>query len=948
MRFRTSLLTISFLLTCSACSSSKEDGVVFVSNLRIETLVDPLALDVSHPRFSWEINTSERNIVQTDYRILVASTPAKLNADEGDLWDSGKIHAGQSIQVPYDGTPLKSDQCCFWKVKVWCGNHESAWSHTAQWQMGLLNRVDWKARWIGLDRSFKWDVTDKFSRLSARYFRKTFTIDGSVTSARLHIIGLGLYELYVNGLKVGYQVLSPAPTDYTQDVKYTTFDLTSFLTRGQNAIGVVLGNGRFFNMRQRFKPWKIHTYGYPKLLFQLELTMADGRVRYIVSDSTWKVTADGPIRCNNEWDGEEYDATKELTEWNKPGYNDSSWLPVDLTTDPGANRRYFADKMPQKNEPKTPSGDLTLTEARRRAQANEDMGIIMYIKPVSVTKLSSGNYILDMGQNMAGRLNIRVKGPRGHKVTFRFAESLKPDGSLYLDNLREAKATDRYTLKGTGVETWSPSFVYHGFRYVEVAGWPGVPNEADFDGQVISDAMPSTGTFVSSDATLNGIFKNAWWSILDNYKGMPVDCPQRDERQPWLGDRSSGCWGESFLFDNQRLYAKWLDDIQEAMSQEGQISDISPAYYNYYTDNVTWPATYFLVAEMLYRQYGDVCTLRKHYPSMKKWMHYMETRYLKDGIMTKDSYGDWCMPPESPELIHAKDPARLTDGQLIATAYYYKLLTVMQAFAEVLDQPQDKHAFAVLARHLNVAFQKKFYHPDTHFYGNNTVTSNILPLAFGMVPVADRPAVFNQICRVIEGPNQGHIASGIIGTSWLMHTLSAYGRPDLAFRIATNTTYPSWGYMLSKGATTTWELWNGDTADPKMNSQNHVMLLGDLISWYYENLAGINCAPDAVGFKRILMKPDFPDNLSFVNASYHSMYGTISSKWSKTDDALVWDMTIPANTEAEVYIPAPKDAVYEGNVPATDAEGVKFLRVENNRSVFRIGSGTYHFKTGHR
>lgn len=945
MKTGTYIIFLAILLTAIALLFSKPSvSNVEVTRLRVETKTDPVTLDVPNPRLSWEISSEKRNVRQKFYRIIVASSIEKLNAGEGDLWDSGKIRSKNSIQVPYEGKTLISRQKCFWKVRVWCGKNGDNWSEQASWQMGLLKEENWKAKWIGLDRTFEWDVMDEHSRLSARYFRKEFDVPASVKEAHLYIIGLGLYELYLNGLKVGDQVLAPAPTDYTQEVKYTTFEIPLYLRKGLNTVGVILGNGRFFCTRQNYKPWKVHNYGFPKLMFQLELTLTDGSEQTIVSDETWKVTADGPIRTNNEYNGEEYDSGKEFPGWSVSGFDDSAWLPVDLTTDPGEKRKYFADSIPQKNEPKTPHGDLSLKKARRTAQINDDMKVMIIVKPVSLKSLSPDVYILDMGQNMAGWLRIQVIGEKGRKVKLRFAESLNSDGSIYVENLRGAKATDIYTLKGKGAEVWEPGFVYHGFRFVEITGWPGEPSLSDFEGKVVSDAMSGTGHFECSNLMLNAIYKNAWWGIAGNYKGMPVDCPQRDERQPWLGDRSIGSWGESFLFDNQRLYAKWLDDIQQAMSQEGQISDVSPNYYNYYTDNVTWPGTYHLVAYMLYHQYGDVYSVRKHYPSMKKWMKYMQSRYMKDYIVNRDKYGDWCMPPESPELIHSQDPARITDGSLIATAYFYKLSRIMQEFADVLDMKKDEKEFDKLASNISVAFQKKFYHPKEKYYGNNTATSNILPLTFGITPEADAPTVFKQIEKVIEIDNNGHISTGVIGTSWLMRTLCSYGRGDLSYRIATNKTYPSWGYMVEKGATTIWELWNGDTANPEMNSQNHVMLLGDLIIWYYENLAGIKSAPDAPGFKKIIMNPDFPADLTFVNASYRSMHGYIKSSWSKGKDDLLWNIEIPANTNAEVYIPAPRKLVLESGKRASRAEGVKFLRTENGRSVFRVTSGKYRFE----
>ena len=933
-------LTFGSVMITSCSGESK----ITIGNLKVETRTEPFAVDVLQPRLSWEIKSKERDVIQKAYRILVATTKEKLEKGEADLWDSGKVKSGNSIQIPYDGIQLQSRQKCFWKVCVWCGKAGNSWSETGFWQVGLLKETDWKARWIGLDRTFEGDVLDENSRLSARYFRKEFEFNDTIANARLYISGLGLFELYVNGMKVDNDVLCPSPTDYTQQVMYNTYDLTAFMNSGLNTVGVILGNGRFFNVRQNYKPWKIHNYGFPKMLFQLEIKGKSGLEKYIISDSDWKVSANGPIRSNNEFNGEEYDSSKEFNGWNKNGFDDSAWLPVDLTTDPGENRRYFADSIPQNNEPKTPHGDLTLKKARRVAQLNENMKIMARIKPVSIKELKSGVYILDLGQNMAGWLKIQVVGQKGQKIQLRFAESLNPDGSIYVENLRSAKATDIYILKGQGSEVWEPRFVYHGFRYVEITGWPGIPKPENFEGQVVSDVMATTGYFNSSDAMLNSIYKNAWWSIAGNYKGMPVDCPQRDERQPWLGDRTVGAIGESFIFDNQRLYAKWLDDIQQAMSQEGQISDVSPNYYNYYTDNVTWPATYFTVADMLYQQFGDLYSIRKHYPSMKKWMNYMKSKYMKDYIMTRDKYGDWCMPPESPEMIHSQDPARITDGNLIATAYFYKLSLLMKKFTGLLELKDEAAEYDKQASAIADAFQKKFYNAKAKQYGNNTATANILPLAFGLVPEEDAKDVFKNVEKVIEIDNKGHISTGVIGTAWLMRTLCEYGRGDLAFKIATNKTYPGWGYMVEKGATTIWELWNGDTANPKMNSQNHVMLLGDLIIWYYENLAGIKCAPDSPGFGKIIMKPDFTEGLSFVNSSYKSMHGLIKSSWKKGEDALKWDIEIPANSVAEVYLPGDRKNVFESNTPAKKVKGVKYLRSENGRSVFLIGSGTYSFE----
>jgi alpha-L-rhamnosidase len=521
---------------------------------------------------------------------------------------------------------------------------------------------------------------------------------------------------------------------------------------------------------------------------------------------------------------------------------------------------------------------------------------------------------------------------------------LTSNGEIFTANLRDAKVTDIYTLKGAGIETWHPTFVYHGFRYVEVTGFPGTPTLNDFEGMLIYDAFETTGSFATSNSVTNSIYKNAWWGIASNYKGMPVDCPQRNERQPWLGDRVIGAMGESYLFDNAKLYAKWMQDIEESQTAEGAIPDVAPAFWNYYSDDVTWPAAFITISNYLYNQFGDISPIQKHYDAMKKWMYYMKDKYMKDYIVTRDKYGDWCVPPEDLKLIHAKDSSRLTDGKLISTAYYFKLLSYMQRFAKLTGNDADIKEYELLADNMKKAFQNKFYNPLQNGYSNNTITANLLPLYFGICPDSLKEKVFVNIYHKIHIESKDHISTGLIGTQYLMRGLTEYNNTNLAFTLASNTTYPSYGYMVANGATTIWELWNGNTADPGMNSQNHVMMLGDLLVWYYENLAGIRTDKTSVGFKKIIMKPSLPDNLQFVNASYKSIHGSINSNWKKSDNSFEWVISIPANTSATVYIPARSlSDVMESGKDISTAEGVQSVKFENGVAIAQVGSGEYKF-----
>ena len=877
---------------------------VEVTRLQVEMKSNPLGIDVAQPRFSWQIASDKPDLMQVGYRIQVAASPEDLQSGKNLLWDSGEITSDCSLFIPYEGEMLQSRQSYYWRVKVKTNQSAGDWSEVQMWSMAILNPTEWKARWIGENQMSNPGETDKdHTRLAARYLRKPFSINKEVKRATLYISGLGSSESYLNGKRISEDIFAPMPSHYPTRVYYNVYDVTDLLQQGDNLLGVVLGNGRYFAMRN---PGML-TYGLPSLLAQLEMEYTDGTTEQVVSDTSWKVTSQGPIIANNEFDGEEYDARKELKGWNTAQYDDSAWKTAELMDEP--------------------QGKLV-------AQPNPNLTIQDTVKPIQVIARSDGKYILDMGQNMVGWLNVQLKGKAGKPITLKFAEILNPDTTLYLANLRSAKVTDVYTPASDAAFTWEPSFVYHGFRYVEVDGLDYRPEPSDFSGYVIYDEMSTTGKFKSSNPLVDQIHKNAYWGIRGNYRGMPTDCPQRDERLGWLGDRVTGASGEAYLFNNALLYNKWLQDIEDSMSPEGSISDVSPKYWTIYNDDVTWPAAFFTVAEMLHRQFGDDSAIRRHYPAMKKWMQHMEQTAMQDYIITKDTYGDWCMPPEEQHLIHSQDPARKTDGSILGTSVYYNLLHLMMKFADICGKSQDIAGYQQLADKMKEAYNKKFFNPETAQYGNNTVTANMLSLRLGLVPEGYEQKVFDNIVQKTEVDFKGHVSTGVLGIQHLMRGLTEYGRKDLAYKILTNEDYPSWGYMINKGATTIWELWNGDTADPAMNSANHVMLLGDLLIWYYEDLAGIKCADDAVAFKKIEMSPVLPEGLDYVDASYESAYGTIESEWTRDGDKLTWRVVVPGNSSAQVYFP-------EGYQKASNSD-LGNVRYSDDKKV-EVGSGEYIF-----
>jgi alpha-L-rhamnosidase len=807
---------------------------------------------------------------------------------------------GEPIVIPTDESWKVSDR----EIDGWnkAGFDDSNW--VAAKKLGPIGMEPWG------------NVRVSESRVQpARYLRKEFSIGKTVSSATVYFSGLGLSELYFNGEKVGDAVLSPAFAQYDKRAFYVAYDVTKRLRSGTNAIGAILGNGRFYADRSKVYSGTM-SFGWPKMLLLLRVEYADGSVAEIVSDGSWKLTTDGPIRANNDFDGEEYDARKELSGWSRAGFDDSKWQPAQLVAAPG--------------------GEIS-------AQMVEPIRVTGTLKPVSVHEVSPGVFIFDMGQNMAGWCRLKVSGAAGTTVTLRHAETLKPDGTLYLANLRGAQATDRYTLRGGGMEIYEPRFTSHGFRYVEITGFPGKPTLNSIEGCVVNDDLKTAGEFETSNPLINKIYNAIVWGVRGNYRSIPTDCPQRDERQGWLGDRSEESRGETYLFDNSNLYAKWLQDIADAQKPSGSVPDVAPSYWPLYSDNVSWPSSGVIIPEMLREQFADGQIVARHYDSAKKWMDLM-SGFVTGGIISRDNYGDWCVPPEDSTLIHSKDTNRITDTTLIATSYFYHDCTLMEKYATMLGKNEDAEQFHSLAGQLKNAFNGKFLDREKGQYSNGTQTSCVLPFAFGLVPDDMKGKIFAHLVDKIENDTHGHIGTGLIGGQYLMRVLTENGRADLAYEIAAQRDYPSWGYMIDHGATTIWELWNGNTADPTMNSGNHVMLVGDLVIWFYENLAGIKSDPTQPGFKHIIMKPTPVGDLTYVKATHQSPYGLISSEWHRDGNKFDWQIKIPANTTATIYVPATKpESVTEGGGAIGKMRGVEFVTTGGDYVMFRVGSGRYHF-----
>ncbi|MGA4577667.1 family 78 glycoside hydrolase catalytic domain [Limisphaera sp. VF-2] len=813
------------------------------------------------------------------------------------------------LVVEFDsGPPLVVPTDAHWKVS---DREEPGWQELnfddRHWQnaqvVGPVGMDPWGPVWTAEDRT-----------LPARYLRKEFALDRPVRRALLHWSGLGLSEVYLNGRRVGDAVLSPALSQYDRRVYYVSHEVTDLLRRGRNALVVILGNGRFYADRSRVYAGTI-SFGFPRLLLHLRIEHTDDSVTEIVSDETWRITDQGPIRANSEFDGEAYDARREWPGWTEPGFDDTGWQPAQrLAPWPG-----------------------TL-----QAQPIEPIRVTQQLAPVGLTQPRPGVWIYDFGQNLVGWCRLRVRGPAGTTVQLRHAERLGPDGLLDMANLRGARQTDRYTLRGSGWEVYEPRFTYHGFRYVELTGYPGQPDLRTLTACVVHDDLRPAGDFACSYPLLNRIYQNVVWGVRGNYRSIPTDCPQRDERQGWLGDRSEECAGEAYLFDVANFYRKWMQDIVDAQRPSGSVPDVAPAYWPIYSDNVTWPSTLLIAPHVLYRQYADERFIAETYPAAVRWIRYM-SQFVTNGLVHRDSYGDWCVPPEDPTLIHSRDPARRTHPTLIATAYFIHDLRLLARFARMLGREDEARDWDHQAGQMQAAFHQRFYDPERGQYDNGTQTSSVLPLALDLAPERERSRVFASLVRNIEEVTRGHIGTGLIGGQHLMRTLTRFGRADLAFRIATQTEYPGWGYMVRQGATTIWELWNGDTADPAMNSGNHVMLVGDLVLWLYECLAGIAPAEGAPGFKELHMRPHPVPGLAWVKARRLTPYGWVHSEWRRHADRFEWEVEVPPNSLARLEVPtrAPEQARVNGLAPH-EAPGVLQSAHEAQTLQLRVGSGRYH------
>lgn len=895
----------SFVIILQVLFSLSLTAQVRLENLRTENADNPIGLDITHPRFSWQLVSDQRNSKQTAYEIRMGDNPHEMAKNKG----TGKVVSDQSLYVPYHGEALKAGKRYYWQVRVWdnAGN-VSAWSAPAFFQMGLLAPSDWKAAWIV--PGFEED-----SLRASPLFRKAFNSAKKIKSATAYITAHGLYEAQINGKRVGDAYLTPGWTSYNKRLQYQAYDVTNLLQEGDNAIGVTLGNGWY----RSYIAWSGNHDSYGKdiaLLFQLDITFTDGTTKSIVSDESWK-SSTGAIRYSEIYHGETIDARLAKKGWATPGYHDNDWS--------GVKRADF-------------SKSVLVGTYNELVKKHETF------QPVKIFKTPKGEQVIDFGQNLVGWVVLKAKGKARTRINISHAEVLDKDGNFYTENLRIAKAQDNYILNGEGEETFEPHFTWHGFRFIKIEGYPGELKPEDITAVTLYSDMRPTGSFTSSNAMINQLQHNIEWGLRGNFLDVPTDCPQRDERLGWTGDAQVFSRTATFLRDAHNFFAKWLKDVSADQLPDGRIPHVIPNVLGPSAGGSTgWADVSTIVPWNMYLAYGDKRILEDQYTSMKAWVDYMKGQSVNDLWNKGFHFGDWLF------YSLGDDPdgnSAITNKYLIAQCFYAHSTQLLINTAKVLGKTDDVTTYTELLKRIKDAFVKEYLTPNGATM-SNTQTSYVLALQFDMLPEALRQQAADRLVENIKR-YRNHLTTGFLGTPYLCQVLSRFGHTDIAYTLLLQDTYPSWLYPVKMGATTIWERWdgirtNGTFQTAGMNSFNHYAY-GSIGDWLYRVMVGMDTEEDGSAYKNIRIQPHIGGGFTQAAASYQTLYGKLASGWKIQDHQLIMDVEIPANTTATIYVPAASaEKVMESGKALSALKDIEVVGTEKEQVILKAGSGKYQF-----
>ncbi|QNR86391.1 family 78 glycoside hydrolase catalytic domain [Pedobacter riviphilus] len=881
---------------------------------------NPLGIDVLSPALSWKLQSAKHNIMQTSYQIVVSSSLSNLNKNIGDVWDTKKVKSGQSLQIKYKGKKLLSSKTYYWKVRVWDNfGHESGWSASAFWQMGLLNTADWKgAKWIAYEKLADSNVNslptdgkkDKYiGNNILPMFRKGFTVTKTIKKATAFISGLGHFEMSLNGAKVGDDFLAPGWTKYDKEALYLTYDLTKQLKRGENAIGVMLGNGFYYipPVKERYRKLKV-AYGYPKMICRLLIEYTDGTSANIISNQSWK-TAPSPITFSSIYGGEDYNANLEQKGWNLAGFNDSRWKSSLLADGPKLN-----------------------------AQKEQPVKIFENFSPQNINPVAHGEWVYDMGQNASAIIELKVRGKKGDTVSITPAELLKADGSVTQKNIG-GPSYFTYILKGDGLETWRPKFFYTGFRYLQVKGAVPSGKENPSNQTVIEalkalhirNAAEQVGKFSSSNKLFNKTFSLIDWAIKSNMMSVFTDCPHR-EKLGWLEELHLMGSSVRYNYNAAPLFKKALQDMKNSQLASGLIPEIAPEYVKFewggdmFRDSPEWGSSGILMPWYLYQWYGDKQAMVDYYPLMQRYINYLGTK--ANNHILSQGLGDWYdLGPKPPGV------SQLTPMGVTGTAIYYYDLKILEKTATLLGKKADAMAYAKLALEVKNAFNNQFFDAKSRQYATGSQTANAMAVYMELVEEKHKNAVIENLVKDIRD-RKNSLTAGDIGYRYVLRVLEDAGKSDVIFDMNSRSDVPGYGMQIAKGATALTESW---AALPTV-SNNHFML-GHLMEWLYSAVGGIRQAENSIAFKQIKIEPEVVGNLTSADVRYNSPYGKISCKWEKTDRTFTLEVNIPVNTTATIYFPVlPKYEISEEyNSTFTDAG------IEAGKAKVAVGSGYYKF-----